>query len=108
MVYPAVAVSSGVLWGCLAFAAVAVAFGWGGRTFLSHIEPLRDEYDRITGVIGVAVDITARKATEKALAQNEARHRALLTAIPDVMFRLNRDGKIIEFIDRLLAPSADY
>ena len=83
-------------------------FTWNGRTFLSHLEPLRDDVGRIVGVIGAALDITRRKAAEEALARSEVRNRALLTAIPDVMFRLTRDGRLIEFIDKLLAPSLDY
>jgi PAS domain S-box-containing protein len=83
-------------------------FMWNGHTFLSHLEPLRDHVGRIVGVIGAALDITRRKAAEEALARSEIRNRALLTAIPDVMFRLTRDGRLVEFIDKLLAPSLDY
>ncbi len=39
----------------------------GRRTFYSSIEPLRDPDNRITGVIGVTLDITAQKHVEKQL-----------------------------------------
>lgn len=39
----------------------------GGRTFYSSIEPLRDLDNRVTGVIGVTLDITAQKQVEKQL-----------------------------------------
>jgi signal transduction histidine kinase len=44
------------------------------------------------------MDITQLKNTEKALAQSEARIRALLNAIPDMIFELSRDGTILQFI----------
>ena len=33
---------------------------WLGRTFASHVEPLRNPDGTIEGVIGVALDVTAR------------------------------------------------
>jgi PAS domain-containing protein len=83
-------------------------FFWNNRTFLVHCEPLRDAGGRIIGTVGVSSDISSRKAAEQALAQSEAKNRALLTAIPDVMFRLTQGGTLVEFIDKLLAPSEDY
>ena len=40
---------------------------WAGRTFYGRVEPLRDADDRIVGVVGVAFDITDRKAAEEQL-----------------------------------------
>jgi signal transduction histidine kinase/CheY-like chemotaxis protein len=40
---------------------------WAGRTFQSHVEPLRDGDGEIIGVVGVAIDITERKDDEEAL-----------------------------------------
>jgi PAS domain-containing protein len=81
---------------------------WNRHTFLVRCEPLRDADGKIIGAIGVGSDISSRKAAEQALADSEAKTLALLTAIPDVMFRLDRDGRLLEFIDKLLAPSEDY
>jgi PAS domain-containing protein len=81
-------------------------FAWNRRHFLVHCEPLRDPSSgAIIGVVGVGSDITSRVAAERALAQSEAKNRALLTAIPDVMFRLTADGTLVEFIDNFAAPS---
>lgn len=80
-------------------------FSWNQRHFLVHCEPLRDPAGKIVGAVGVGSDITARKAAEQALAQSEAKNRALLTAIPDVMFRLTADGTLVEFIDNFAAPA---
>ncbi len=41
---------------------------------------------------GVVVDITERKAAEEAREHSEAAYRALLEAIPDMMFRVDRTG----------------
>lgn len=41
-------------------------------------------------------EISERKKTELALRESEARHRALLNAIPDVMIRRGRDGTYLD------------
>ena len=46
----------------------------------------------------VVNDITLRKRTEAELRQTQARNQALLTAIPDLMFRVNQEGTLLDFI----------
>ncbi|MBN1678877.1 MAG: PAS domain S-box protein [Anaerolineae bacterium] len=41
-------------------------------------------------------DTTDRRHTEDALRQSEAQNRALLAAVPDLMFRMNREGLYLE------------
>ncbi len=59
------------------------------------------DFDGERCVLSVAEDITARK-------QAEARHRAVLRALPDWMFVLSRDGVFLDFhakdAERLTAP----
>jgi len=43
------------------------------------------------------VDITSHKQTEEALRRSEAKNRALLNAIPDLMLHLNVEGQILDF-----------
>ncbi|MGF1460903.1 MAG: PAS domain S-box protein [Leptolyngbyaceae cyanobacterium] len=43
-------------------------------------------------ILGIHTDITARKQAELQLRQQDAQHRAILSAIPDLMFRVNADG----------------
>lgn len=46
---------------------------------------------------GVVMDITQRKQAEEELRQSEGRYKAILDAIPDMMFRLSRDGVYLDF-----------
>lgn len=80
---------------------------WAGRTYQVHVEPLRDAAGHVIGTAGAAVDITRRKQTELALGEAEAGRRALLAAIPDVLFRVRGDGTVLEFVDQLTAPVPD-
>ena len=42
-------------------------------------------------------DITGRKLAEESLLWSEARNRAMLEAVPDLMFLISRDGKYLDF-----------
>jgi PAS domain S-box-containing protein len=74
--------------------------------------PLQDADGEITGIVAIATDITQRKQDEERLRQSEARNRALLDAMPDMMFVLDRDGVYIEakakHEDDLSAPSPAF
>ncbi len=47
--------------------------------------------------VGTLIDITERKAAEEELRKSENRATALLEAIPDLVFRMNRQGEYIDF-----------
>ncbi len=51
----------------------------------------------IIGTSGTLNDITERKQAQEALQESEATNRALLNAIPDLMFRLREDGTYLDF-----------
>ncbi|HSE43199.1 MAG TPA: PAS domain S-box protein, partial [Acidobacteriota bacterium] len=59
---------------------------WMGRTFQSHVEPLTDQDGKITGTIGVAIDITEHKLVEKKLREAEAKLRNLVEGIPAITY----------------------
>lgn len=70
-----------------------------GRTvyFLNNaVGVIQDRH--LVGLWGTQLDITALKNTEDALRRSEARTRALLDAIPDMIFEFTRDGRILQFI----------
>jgi PAS domain S-box-containing protein len=48
-------------------------------------------------VLAIERDITDRKRAEAALRRSEERNRAFLNAIPDLMFRIARDGTYLDF-----------
>ncbi|MHB8917084.1 MAG: PAS domain S-box protein, partial [Desulfocucumaceae bacterium] len=75
-----------------------------------NVSPIFED-GKITGAMAVAEDITERKNSELALVKSEARNRALLNAIPDFMFVINREGYFIDYKtargDVFLAPSGE-
>lgn len=70
------------------------------------------EDNHLVGLWGTQLDITAFKRADEALRRNEARTRGLLNAIPDMIFELNRDGTILQFmpsgINEPLFPPAQF
>jgi len=66
------------------------------RIFETRKFPIKQEgKPDIIGVI--SIDITERKQAEDALRESEARAKGLLNAIPDTMFRLNREGIFLDY-----------
>ncbi|MEA5451283.1 EAL domain-containing protein [Leptolyngbya sp. CCNP1308] len=58
-----------------------------------------DQAQRCWITTSVAVDISDRKGAELALRQSEAKSRAILAVMPDLMFRLGADGCYREVIN---------
>lgn len=57
----------------------------------------RIEYKRRPAIQAACVDVTERVCAENALRASEAHNRALLHAIPDLIFRLSTDGVFLDF-----------
>jgi PAS domain S-box-containing protein len=68
---------------------------WLGRSFASHVEPLRNPDGTIKGVIGVALDVTARKRAEKKLSESVSLLQATLDATADGILVVDGDGKVV-------------
>lgn len=58
---------------------------------------IKDESGNPLGLIGVTTDITDRRRSEQELKESEARNKALLSAMPDLMFMFNRNGDFIDY-----------
>ncbi len=55
------------------------------------------EGEQPTKLFGIVIDITDRKRIEEELRQEEQKTRVLLNAIPDMMFRYNRDAFFVDY-----------
>ncbi|RMH69693.1 MAG: PAS domain S-box protein [Gemmatimonadetes bacterium] len=66
-------------------------------TFRSVKAPMRNIFGEITGICGIARDITDQKLAERALHKSEAQYQALLNAIPDSMFQITKEGIIVDY-----------
>ncbi len=63
-------------------------------TGLFRATPLHDHKGKVIGGIAVVLDITQRKEAEKATAEAKKKLEATLHALPDILFEVDRDGRI--------------
>jgi signal transduction histidine kinase/CheY-like chemotaxis protein len=66
-----------------------------GRTWISRSSPLKDADGKITGVVHVLIDISARKSAERALKESERRLADIIEFLPDATFVVDKNGKVI-------------
>lgn len=59
---------------------------------------VRDSAGRAIRLVGISLDITARKRMEDALMRSESHNRAVLNAVPDLLAIFGRDGRFQEVI----------
>lgn len=78
----------------------------GDHTYMVYLAPLRDGMGRVVGGTSTSFDISERKRMEEALSLSEARQRALVSAIPDLVFRIARDGTFLDYHANNLAELA--
>lgn len=71
-----------------------------GLTFETLYRPLWEE-GGVTGLIGVATDVTERQRTESALRESEERYRTILQSIEDGYFETDLSGSLTFFNDAL-------
>ena len=61
------------------------------RPVADSAAPICDDSGAISGVALVFRDQTEERAAQRALEQSEARNRAMVSAMPDLLFRIDRD-----------------
>ncbi len=82
------------------------------RQIADNAAPIRDSKGNTSGVVLVFSDVTEDYATRQALQESELRNRALLDAIPDLIFIFNRDGVFLDYHstnpDQLILPAESF
>ena len=78
-------------------AEIVCADGSIGYIFVKT-EPIWNSAGKVTRLLGIAMDISDRYAMQEALQRSEERTRATLLALPDLVFRVNRAGKYVDFM----------
>ena len=71
----------------------------GARTFMTVRFPLRDASGDVSGVAGIATDITERERAESALAERQRLLETIVSACPDIVTVLDRRGRVHEVSD---------
>jgi PAS domain S-box-containing protein len=78
----------------------------------THLSPINDGDQKIVGLRGVTLDITERKLAEEAVRKTEEKDRAILKAIPDLMFLQTLDGVYLDYHAKdqrdLFAPPDEF
>ncbi|HEY5837920.1 MAG TPA: ABC transporter substrate binding protein, partial [Pyrinomonadaceae bacterium] len=78
----------------------------------SHLSPVLNQNGYAEGLRGVSLDITERKLAEESVEKTEEKNRAMIEAIPDLMFLQTRDGVYLDlhYSDptNLVVPPQEY
>jgi len=67
------------------------------RTIVVRVRVIRDAAGKIIKYYGANQDITERTQAEQALRESEERHNAILNALPDMLFRINPAGILLDY-----------
>ena len=63
---------------------------------------ISNENGETIGMVGVAVDISDRKKSEKLLRESEEKYRNLIETMPDGVYRSTHEGKFVELNDAMV------
>jgi diguanylate cyclase (GGDEF)-like protein/PAS domain S-box-containing protein len=63
---------------------------------LTSTVPIIDADGHVTGIVGISRDVSERRHMEEAIRRSDERQRALLAAMPDMIFRVDRDGIFLD------------
>ena len=81
------------------------------RWIRDRMFPIRDEAGHVQRILGIAEDVTDAKLMSDSLARHATRTKALLAIVPDLLFRVRKDGTVLEFHaakdNPLAAPEAE-
>ncbi len=80
----------------------------GARIYSTHHYPVRDEAGKVQAVVLFSLDVTDKRQSEAALAESEARLRALVKALPDLVFTTDAEGRLIDWLSGQLPEGASH
>jgi PAS domain S-box-containing protein len=78
-----------------------------GRDLQAHLEPLRAYDGVISGVIGMALDLTDRMVAERALRLSEHSYRSLIEEVPYAICRCTLGGQLLQ-VNRAMLEMLGY
>ena len=69
-----------------------------GTPFIGSISSVavKDKNGKVKYYDGIVENITERKRVEAALRESEARNKAIVAALPDIIFRMDADGRFVD------------
>jgi PAS domain S-box-containing protein len=80
--------------------------------FYGEVLPEFDDNGNIVSYVGSLTDISDRKKNEEALRLSEAKQRALIEALPDLVMRVSREGIYLDFYAtsafRVIGKTGDF
>jgi PAS domain S-box-containing protein len=76
-------------------AASSYAIDFRGRPFEVRIEPLRDGSGEVVGAVGLALDISERRAAEAEMRESEERYRSVVESALDVVLTIDEGSRIL-------------
>jgi PAS domain S-box-containing protein len=69
----------------------------GGNLWLLTTKvPLKDQENKVTGILGISKDITERKEAERIIKESEEKYRTMIEQAPDGIFIANREAFIVD------------
>ena len=69
----------------------------GNFIFEAYFEVLKNGYGQIESILCIFNDITEKIKTTRALEESESRQRALLSAIPDLIFLFDSEARFLDY-----------
>ncbi len=67
------------------------------RWYTAKVSTRKDSHNEFAGITAVVRDINERKLAEEKLRNSMATNKALLNAMPDMMFRISGDGSFVNY-----------
>ncbi len=71
--------------------------GQGLKWIQSNMAPVFDNDNQLVEIKGISIDITDKKEIEESLENQKEKLQAIIKAVPDLMFIIDKNGKYLEY-----------